>query len=187
MSTLYTDNIRANNASQITLPTGNKIVGTDTGSIYSPGQVLQTVVYEADPTTATMTSVSSTGSWVNTGNTATITPMFATSKVLVNIYDPMHGDCDQDGHNEYIGWRLYKGTSTVLKTFVYNGSEILTMLASRGGQSAVQTMTTTHLDSPATTSAVTYKTMINRYSSSNRSLRINWNGTQSMVLQEIAQ
>lgn len=41
MSTLYTDNIRANNASQITVPTGQKIVGTDAGSIVAPGQVVQ--------------------------------------------------------------------------------------------------------------------------------------------------
>jgi hypothetical protein len=43
MSTLYTDNIRANNASQITVPTGQKIVGTDSGSIVAPGQVIQCV------------------------------------------------------------------------------------------------------------------------------------------------
>ena len=41
MSTLYTDNIRANNASQITLPTGQKIVGTDSASIYAPGMMVQ--------------------------------------------------------------------------------------------------------------------------------------------------
>ena len=40
MSTLYTDNIRANNASQITVPTGQKIVGTDAGSIVAPGHVV---------------------------------------------------------------------------------------------------------------------------------------------------
>ena len=40
MSTLYTDNIRANSASQITIPTGHKIVGTDTGSIAGVGMLL---------------------------------------------------------------------------------------------------------------------------------------------------
>ena len=46
MSTLYTDNIRANNASQITVPTGQKIVGTDAGSIVAPGHVV--AVYTAN-------------------------------------------------------------------------------------------------------------------------------------------
>lgn len=40
MSTLYTDNIRANNASQITIPTGQKIVGTDAGSIGGRGSII---------------------------------------------------------------------------------------------------------------------------------------------------
>ena len=43
MSTLYTDNIRANNASQITVPTSQKIVGTDSASIYAPGMAIQIV------------------------------------------------------------------------------------------------------------------------------------------------
>ena len=152
-----------------------------------PGAVIQTVIYEPDPTAATQVSISTTGTWTNTNNTATITPKFATSKILINIHEPMHGDADQDGHNEYAGWRLYRGSSTVLKTFVYGGLENLTILTARAGQNATNTMSTTHLDSPATTSAVTYKTMVNRYSGGNRSLRINWPGTQSMTLMEIAQ
>ena len=99
----------------------------------------------------------------------------------------MVGDADQDGHNVYAGWRLYRGTSTVLKTFAYNGSENTTILISRGGQASAGTMSTTHLDSPATTSSITYKTMVQRNSPSNRELRINWPSTQSMTLMEIAQ
>ena len=104
-----------------------------------------------------------------------------------HAHDPMVGDADEDGHNTYMGWRLYRGTSTVLKTFAYDGSENTTILVSRGGQGAATTMSTTHLDSPATTSAVTYKTMVQRNSPSNRDLRINWTSTQSMTLMEIAQ
>ena len=153
----------------------------------SAGQVIQTVIFENDQTQTNHLSISPTATWINTGNTATITPKFSTSKILINIHDPIHGDCDQDGHSEYAGWRLYRGSSTVLKTFAYAGSENTTILTARGGQSAVTTMSTFHFDSPATTSAVTYKTMVQRNSPSNRSLRINWTGTQSMTLMEIAQ
>ena len=45
MSTLYTDNIRANNASQITVPTGHMIVGTDSGTFRAPGTVIQVATY----------------------------------------------------------------------------------------------------------------------------------------------
>lgn len=168
--------------------------GTFTGSIdvsagLTPpaGHIVQTVISESDQTQANQVVITSSGSWVNTGNTATITPKFATSKILINVHDPIVGDADQDGHNVYAGWRLYRGTSTVLKTFAYNGSELDSLLISRGGQQSASTMSTTHLDSPATTSSITYKTMVNRYSSSNRELRINWPSTQSMTLMEIAQ
>ena len=168
--------------------------GTFTGSINASaglttpvGHVIQTVIFENDQTQSNHTVVSSNVGFVNTGNTATITPKFATSKILIDVHDPIHGDADQDGHNTYAGWRLYRGTSTILKTFANGGSENTTMLVSRGGQSAATTMSTTHLDSPATTSAVTYKTMMQRSSPSNRELRVNWTGTQSMTLMEIAQ
>ena len=51
MSTLYTDNIRANNASQITVPTGQKIVGADTASIVAPGVPIQSVTHSWDSIT----------------------------------------------------------------------------------------------------------------------------------------
>jgi hypothetical protein len=178
-STIYVNNLTTASGSTITVPSG-KI-------IHQGGAVLQTVTFEPDPTTSNQVSISSSGTWTNTGNTATITPKFATSKILIEIHEPMHGDSDQDGHNEYAGWRLYRGSSTVLKYFAYGGSENLTILTARAGQSAVTTMSTIHYDSPATTSAVTYKTMVNRYSGGNRSLRINWTNTQSMTLMEIAQ
>ena len=80
MSTLYTDNIRANNASQITLPTGQKIVGTDAASIYSPGNVVQMV----DATGATQTSVTANNTWVATNALVSITPKFNNSKIYLS-------------------------------------------------------------------------------------------------------
>lgn len=183
MSTLIVENLKGpttgSNANTITIPSGQ--------TLSAVGHIIQTVIFENDQTQANQVVVSSSSTWTNTGNTATITPKFATSKILINVHDPMVGDSDQDGHNVYAGWRLYRGTSTVLKTFAYNGSENTTILISRGGQQSATTMSTFHLDSPATTSAVTYKTMVQRNSPSNRDLRINWPSTQSMTLMEIAQ
>jgi|TARA_R100000482_G_C5119901_1_gene145111 hypothetical protein len=191
MSTLIVENLKGpttgSNANKIIVPSGQTLDASGGTLVPSAGQVIQTVVAEDDQTQSNQVVVSSSATWVNTGNTATITPKFATSKILINIHDPMVGDSDQDGHNVYAGWRLYRGTSTVLKTFAYNGSENTTILISRGGQQSATTMSTFHLDSPATTSAVTYKTMVQRNSPSNRELRINWPSTQSMTLMEIAQ
>lgn len=80
MSTLYTDNIRANNASQITVPTGQKIVGTDVASIYSPGNVVQMV----DATGAQQTATSSNNTWVQTAAAVSITPKFSNSKIYLS-------------------------------------------------------------------------------------------------------
>ena len=81
MSTLYTDNIRANNASQITIPTGQKIVGTDAGSIYSPESILQTVSSGAFTTTVTVTSTS----FISSGHSCSITSKAANSRFLIRL------------------------------------------------------------------------------------------------------
>ena len=83
MSTLYTDNIRANNASQITVPTGQKIVGTDAGSIAAPGQVVQ-VVHSASPSSPSFSSTT-LDTWLNTGTSVSITPKSTSNKVLIVI------------------------------------------------------------------------------------------------------
>ena len=82
MSTLYTDNIRANNASQITVPTGQKIVGTDVGSIVAPGHIVQVVgnMLEVGSGSVTFTSTSFTPSGFLS---PLITPKFANSKIKV--------------------------------------------------------------------------------------------------------
>ena len=81
MSTLYTDNIRANNASQITVPTGQKIVGTDAGSIYSPESILQTVSSGGFTSTVTVTSTS----FVSMGHTRSITAKASNSRFLIRL------------------------------------------------------------------------------------------------------
>ena len=92
MSTLYTDNIRANNASQITIPTGQKIVGTDSGSIVAPGQIVQIVNTVLNNNAAgNSQQLSASNSSVEiTGLATTITPKLAGSPFLVQC-NVMHG------------------------------------------------------------------------------------------------
>ena len=81
MSTLYTDNIRANNASQITIPTGQKIVGTDSGSIVAPGSVVQL----QDASSSTQVSIASSGSGRIYSDLLTIsyTPVSSSNKIVL--------------------------------------------------------------------------------------------------------
>ena len=49
-STLFVEELKGRttgtNANKVIVPSGQKIAGTDTGSVYAPGMVIQTVVSE---------------------------------------------------------------------------------------------------------------------------------------------
>lgn len=147
MSTLYTDNIRANNASQITLPTGQKIVGTDAGSIAAPGHVIQFV------STTYQTSASTTStSFIDTGLTASITPMFSSSKIFITVSQAY--SLTQTTSGQYQG-NLIIADGSNNKLFGGDGYDqfrIKDMIALHW-QTNLQV-----LHSPNTTSSFTYKT-----------------------------
>jgi len=112
----------------------------------SAGQVLQVV----NATTSTETS-STTSTYVDTTLTATITPKFATSKILVIVHQ---NGISKNGSSvaEDMKLKLLRGSTdiTVLSLYsLYTG----TTMSLYG-----QTLSTCYLDSPATTSATTYKT-----------------------------
>ena len=87
MSTLYTDNIRANNASQITLPTGQKIVAADMGSIVAPDLSVQT----QHATMSSQIIVSSTAAYTDILS-CSITTKFANSKILIQAAVPNYSN-----------------------------------------------------------------------------------------------
>ena len=138
MSTLYTDNIRANNASQITVPTGQKIVGTDSGSIVAPGQVIQ---MQSTPLLGQV-SFSTVSTWNQTNHSCSITPQFSTSKIFVMLTTSIV-------HSNSAGDNLVqiKRGSTVV-----TGDNIYSSNSNWKGYN----VTLMKLDSPATTSAITY-------------------------------
>ena len=124
----------------------------------------------------------------DTGLTCTITPKFNTSKILIQTTQPFLYNTTQAG-----GFR----------TFLLRGSTIITMLenyASGGNEWKFASHNMLYLDSPATTSAVTYKTQGQNPSSSGHQLyNYNWQtdsaslgnltgyGTRStMILMEVS-
>jgi hypothetical protein len=86
----------------------------------------------------------------DTGLTATITPQSATSKILVLVNQ---AGCEKTAaaNDNGLNIFLYRGASQILQ-FVYAGGYTGTALQVISGFSTV------YLDSPATTSATTYKT-----------------------------
>jgi hypothetical protein len=121
------------------------------------GKILQVV----NATTTTATTTTST-SYVDTALTATITPKFSTSKILVVTAASMYIQNNQ--FNNYTAVGLVRG-STVIQEY----TQMVDMVAGSGGTQGVSFQVPVaigYLDSPATTSATTYKVQIKLESTS---------------------
>jgi len=146
------------------------IASADTVAI--PGHVIQVV----QGTTTQATSSSST--FVDTGLSATITPTSVNSKILVTVAHPGTGVDATVGAGDRVFLQLVRGSTKI--------QEITNLAAyNNTTQRATETVTNLYLDSPATTSATTYKTQFR--SNSSETIRISWNDGQSTItLMEIA-
>ena len=123
----------------------NKLGGSVSARVGAAGQIIQTVY----GTTVTAAS-SSTTTYADTGLTATITPKYATSKILVFV--DQNGIFKSNGSTlNAANIKVFRGTTEV----AYLGAVGLNYTASNQTGMSVSGMV---LDSPATTAAVTYKT-----------------------------
>jgi hypothetical protein len=98
--------------------------------------------------TGTETSAS-TGTYVDTTLTATITPTSASNKILVFV---THGANQKETNNTSVGMRLMRGATELARIMLDGGKDGGTGRNDFGGTSL------NWLDEPATTSATTYKT-----------------------------
>ena len=112
------------------------------------GKVLQ-VVYGSYATEVS----SSSSTYADTGLTATITPTSATSQILVIV--SQQGVLKTAGNSvNRVRLQLLRGATTILKM----GDS--TAFTNTAIDNQIGTVSSTYLDSPATTSATTYKTQI---------------------------
>jgi hypothetical protein len=160
----------------LTLPTtSGTIVTTNT---MPTGSVLQVV----NATYSTSVEIKST-SFVDTGLTATITPKFSTSKILVLVSQPISIFQNTNLDRSFFTQILRGATAVSNKDFLgYAG------VSSNGYVGMTLDGSFVFLDSPATTSATTYKAQGKLSSTANDTgMSINRNSTQSsIVLLEIA-
>ena len=157
------------------------VISGDNGLTYpnsttqaSAGVVLQVV---QGTLTGSMTTTSAT--FVDTGLSATITPKFSTSKILVIV---SHNEI-QKGNTNTNGQIQLLRTSTVIANLGgqlgFNNSNAYQSIGSVSGE---------YLDSPATTSATTYKTQVSVNSAGNPFyLNVTNGALSSITLMEIAQ
>jgi hypothetical protein len=116
------------------------------------GKVLQVVMGQY--TTPTVTVSSST--YTDTGATATITPSAATSKVLVLTAQPFYAY--KSGSEMGYGLKLLRGATVIANQGGAADTQAGYINDGSGSRADLQGYTAFHyLDSPATTSATTYK------------------------------
>jgi hypothetical protein len=148
---------------------GNVLTAAYVNDLRGAFRVLQVVQGQ----TSTLASSTST-TWADSGITATITPQSNTNKILVFVNEHLY--CSTAGTEA--GVRLVKD-STVLQTFT-------TILLNSAG-AITSTFSTMTLDSPATTSATTYKTQFQRSAGTGVAYGAGTNGwTSTIILMEVS-
>jgi hypothetical protein len=139
------------------------------------GKVLQ-VVSNTYSTQFTTTS----SSYVDTGLSATITPTASTSKILVLMTNNF--GVTRTGDDSYFAFQVLRGSTTIYQGNANEGT-------AESGSSPVRqywtTDTATYLDSPATTSATTYKVTVRSVGGGTVYAQYNNNSGPSITLLEI--
>ena len=159
--------------------------GAATGAKQGTGSVIQVV----QASTQTRTVINQGTTFMDTGLSATITPQFSSSKILIHAYHAVTFS-NFAGNGDTGGWglRLLRG-STVIKNGSGNGSDHYISVPSESSYIVFNDPDfMQHFDSPNTTSAVTYKTQVNE---SNSEINVTINGNNGsnvsceMILMEI--
>jgi hypothetical protein len=153
------------------------ILSGDTG-VPASGMPTGSVIQTVNAAYSTQTSTSSS-SYTDTGLTASITPTSSSSKILVIV--SVNG-VYKNGSNASIGLNVMRNATQITQIAI-NG------LSYTGDTSANQTSgSINYLDSPAATSATTYKVQFKNGASSGANVTINDSScTSTITLLEIKQ
>lgn len=138
----------------------------------SGGKVIQVV----NATYSTETS-SASATFADTGLTASITPLFNNSKILVFVD---HTGCYSSNGSNLLGLSLVRNSTTIVSYFEGYGGY------TGANQSEFGSCSTTYLDSPATTSATTYKTQLANRNATGTVSVSRGPSTSTITLMEIA-
>jgi len=157
----------------------DKIIPTSGVPTGGGGGIIQTVTNSL----STAFSTSST-SYVDTGVTATITPKFATSKIFIMLDVPCH-IIRSSGTTWEMYIKILRGSTALFGVDPTSGNYHCGIGGSSSSNRAVFSIVKQFIDSPATTSAVTYKLQVKHYS--NQTIDISkGNETSHITLMEIS-
>lgn len=165
----------------ITLPASTGTVLT-TGSPQSGG-----VIQMVSTTYATQVSTTTSSAWVDTGLSATITPKFSTSKILVLVSQSYEQNITSSLNNAGASINILRGSTAIFTTVGNYGAiyQYFTPLTLTGRGMAAQ-IGSNVVDSPATTSATTYKVQMQTGTSGTMYFQSGNSTSSSIILMEIA-
>ena len=152
--TLTVQNIQGptsgDNANKIIVPSGHTLESV--GAVVAPHSIVQTI---QDNSIANLTN-SSTSTWADTNYQISITPIYSDSKIELIYMVPFRlsgsGDKMRGGH------RIYRDISGGSSTLIINTSSNLELFQVRNAANEYDNIHSgVFIDSPATTSQVTYR------------------------------
>lgn len=155
-----------------------KTSGTDMdfewGTVSSTPRIGQVV----QATTTTSTATASTTYVDATDITATITPTLSTSKILVSINTSVgvDGNFNVAPNGQF---QILRGSTSILES----GADLIYTNISQTASFYAHKLHLFYLDSPATTSATTYKLQLKK--GNGTSATAGYNGTTTVILQEV--
>ena len=157
----------------------DKIEGvTASGTVQMPaGHVIQLVTNEY-----TSTTTISSSTYADSGLTCQITPKFSSSKIYILVsqhFRVRHPSTDSGG-----GWKIFRDSTEVQA--VATNYAIYVYEESSGGIDWRGWQNWNFLDSPSTTSQITYKTQLSKYGGGTLKAQDSQNPS-TMTLMEIAQ
>ena len=137
MSRLIVNQIQGDAVSkEIEIPAGHKLKAVDTGAMAAPGTVIQVVQAVTD----TEVAVSAAATWTSL-MTGTITPKSSSSKIMI-----MCSAASLQRNAATIGYKVRRGSTDLVVQALYSDDT----------NWAGNSLCLNYLDSPATTSAITY-------------------------------
>ena len=164
-----------------TIALSNQLSGMTTASLPALGSAQMptgSVLQVVQSGTIAFFSSTSTGSWLATNTTMSITPSATSSKILVTVNQPalLQGTTPMR-----CGFRIKRGS-----TVIWNAGDFREHMQVRDAANEhCQIINLVSLDSPSSTSSVTYSVEVYILSATSFQLRGSADGGSIMVLQEI--
>ena len=182
MSTLHVENLKGlssgGNANKIIVPSGQTIDASAGTLVPSANQIVQHL-YSA-PTAATTLS---SGSYTDaTGFSVTIVPKYTNSKILIRVWSTAsHDNGGGSAGNSAQDYRLLRDSTEIFAASYQNYFNQAAM-----SQDFYPPFTFSYIDTPSSTSSITYKIQGRLYAGNQRSWAINHgNGGSTKAVMEV--